>query len=124
MICGCSKPRDSCVELIALGRALPDTTLLLLARRRGRYIADAFAMRGGTDTLYGRYWGYSEQVDYLHFELCYYQTIEYCIRHGIARLDAGAQGKHKPNRGFIPVLTWSGAQAAGCHIWPRGGRFS
>jgi hypothetical protein len=100
-------PRFNLDFFIALGRAMPDATLLLLARRRGRYIAGAFAMRGA-DTLYGRHWGCSEQVNYLHFELCYYQTIEYCIRHGIARLDAGAQGEHKLNRGFVPVLTWSG----------------
>jgi len=89
-----------------LGTALSDATLLFLARQRGQYVAGAFAMRG-SDTLYGRHWGCRGWFRYLHFELCYYQTIEYCIREGLKRLDAGAQGEHKLSRGFLPVATWS-----------------
>lgn len=70
------------------------------------YIAGAFALRG-PDTLYGRHWGCSRFVRNLHFELCYYQTIDYAIRHGLQRVDAGAQGEHKIARGFNPVRTWS-----------------
>ena len=70
------------------------------------YVAGAFAMRGG-DTLYGRHWGCSEHFKQLHFELCYYQTIDYCIRENLVRLDAGAQGEHKISRGFEPIETWS-----------------
>ena len=85
-----------------LGERLPARTLLILASHRGEYVAGAFALIGG-DTLYGRHWGCSEYYAFLHFELCYYQTIEYCIRHGIGRVDAGVQGEHKLARGFEPV---------------------
>lgn len=60
----------------------------------------------GKDRLYGRYWGALEHNDYLHFELCYYQGIEYCIKQGLAFFDAGAQGEHKLKRGFAPVLRY------------------
>ncbi|PKF48684.1 hypothetical protein AT251_24310 [Enterovibrio nigricans] len=59
------------------------------------------------DTLYGRYWGCTHEYDNLHFELCYYQGIEYCIQHGLTRFDAGAQGEHKLLRGFEPIVTYS-----------------
>jgi len=80
--------------------------VLFMARLDGAYIAGAFALRGA-DALFGRHWGCSRFVRNLHFELCYYQTIDYCIRHGLARVDAGAQGEHKIARGFNPVKTWS-----------------
>ena len=89
-----------------LNERLPGAPMLLLASAGGEYFAGAFALVG-QDTLYGRHWGCSASRDNLHFELCYYQTIEYCIRHGLKRLDAGAQGEHKLARGFIPVSTWS-----------------
>lgn len=89
-----------------LGRALGRAVLLLLARRRGRYVAGAFCLRG-RDTLFGRYWGCSEELRYLHFETCYYQGIEYCIREGLARFEPGAQGEFKLLRGFEPVFTHS-----------------
>lgn len=89
-----------------LSRRLPRQTLLILARHNGGYVAGAFAMRD-QGTLYGRHWGCGRQYDFLHFELCYYQTIDYCIRNGLARLDAGVQGEHKLSRGFEPVVTWS-----------------
>ncbi|MCC7410730.1 MAG: N-acetyltransferase [Gammaproteobacteria bacterium] len=101
------EPRLTLAFFQALGRRLPAETLLFLARERGGdYVAGAFALRGA-DTLYGRHWGCSAQVPFLHFELCYYRTIEYCIEQGLARLDAGAQGEHKIARGFRPVRTWS-----------------
>ena len=90
----------------ALSSLMPDRTLLIMARYNNEYIAGALAMRG-EDTLYGRHWGCSSQYRFLHFELCYYQTIEYCIRHGLNKLDAGVQGEHKISRGFVPVTTWS-----------------
>ncbi|MDO6562578.1 GNAT family N-acetyltransferase [Amphritea sp. 1_MG-2023] len=61
----------------------------------------------GDDTLYGRYWGALAEYDSLHFETCYYQGIEYCIRHQLQRFDPGAQGEHKVQRGFEPIETWS-----------------
>jgi hypothetical protein len=85
---------------------MPEQTLLFMARYEGRYVAGAFALRG-TDTLYGRHWGCSEFHRHLHFEVCYYRTIDYCIHHGLKRLDAGAQGEHKLARGFRTVRTWS-----------------
>ena len=85
---------------------LPDTAVLLLASNKDNIVAGAFALRGG-DTLYGRHWGCAAQYDNLHFELCYYRTIEFCIEKKLRRLDAGAQGEHKIARGFVPVKTWS-----------------
>lgn len=84
----------------------PAIPVLFLARDGANYVAGAFALRGA-DTLFGRHWGCVRFVRNLHFELCYYQTIEYAIRHGLARVDAGAQGEHKIARGFNPVRTWS-----------------
>jgi len=85
---------------------MPGTVLVMLARRSRRPIAAAIFLRGA-DTLFGRYWGASESVECLHFELCYYQGIEYCIRHGLAAFDPGTQGEHKLARGFEPTLTTS-----------------
>jgi predicted N-acyltransferase len=78
----------------------------MLAHRSGRPVAAALFLRDA-DTLYVRYWGSSEIVDCLHFELCYYQGIEYCIRHGVAEFDPGTQGEHKLARGFEPTPTTS-----------------
>ena len=91
-------------------KQLSETTdtwpVLFMARIGAEYVAGAFALRGA-DTLFGRHWGCNRYVRNLHFELCYYQTIDYCIRHGLARVDAGAQGEHKIARGFNPIKTWS-----------------
>ena len=100
-------PRMTYDFFVSLSRVLPESTLLLLARRDGAYVAGAYAMLG-SDTLYGRHWGCSADYPYLHFELCYYQTIEYCIRNGLRTVDAGVQGEHKLSRGFEPEATWSG----------------
>ena len=89
-----------------LGAAMPERCLLILARREGRTIAGALNMIGG-DCLYGRYWGAIEHHAHLHFEVCYYQAIDYAIRHGLARVEAGAQGEHKLARGYLPVTTYS-----------------
>ena len=99
-------PRFTPAFFQSLARLMPDETLLIMAKHNNEYIAGAFAMCGG-DTLYGRHWGCSNRYRFLHFELCYYQTIEYCIRHGLKKLDAGVQGEHKISRGFVPVTTWS-----------------
>ncbi len=69
-------------------------------------VGAALYFRSG-DTLFGRYWGCRREYDCLHFEACYYQGIEFCIRHSLRRFDPGAQGEHKIQRGFTPVPTWS-----------------
>ncbi|MDA5193105.1 GNAT family N-acetyltransferase [Govanella unica] len=89
-----------------LGERLPDSVVLMLARRDGRYVAGALNLVGG-GILYGRYWGAIEEHPFLHFELCYYQAIDYAIRHGLARVEAGAQGEHKLARGYLPSQTYS-----------------
>ncbi len=89
-----------------LGERMADRLLLILALRDGRPIAGALNLIGA-DTLYGRYWGCSEDVPFLHFELCYYQAIDAAIARGLARVEAGAQGEHKLARGYVPVATWS-----------------
>jgi len=86
--------------------AQPDALVLILAERDGEPVAAALNMQGG-DTLYGRYWGALEFVAGLHFETCYLQSIDYCIRHGLARFEGGAQGEHKMARGLLPAPTWS-----------------
>ena len=96
------EPRLTLPFFRSLSRNLPHATLLFLARLKDEYIAGAFAMRNA-DTLYGRHWGSSDRYRFLHFELCYYQTIEYCIRHKLEVLDAGVQGEYKVHRGFLPA---------------------
>jgi len=89
-----------------LAQAMPRQLVLFLAQRDGRTIAGALCLRGA-DTLYGRYWGASEQLPGLHFETCYYQGIDYCLREGLTRFEPGAQGEHKLARGFLPALVRS-----------------
>ena len=89
-----------------LGAALGERVLLILAERDGVPIAGALNLIGA-DTLYGRYWGCTEDVPFLHFELCYYQAIDAAIARGLASVEAGAQGEHKLARGYAPVPTWS-----------------
>jgi predicted N-acyltransferase len=89
-----------------LGERLGDRLLLVFALRDGVPIAGALNLVGA-DTLYGRYWGATEEVPHLHFEICYYQAIEFAIAHGLRRVEAGAQGAHKLSRGYGPVPTWS-----------------
>ena len=90
-----------------LGRdGLRDRVVLVVARHQGRMVGAALNLRGA-DTLYGRQWGCLEEFKFLHFEACYYQAIEFAIRHGLARVEAGAQGIHKLHRGYEPVWTHS-----------------
>ena len=89
-----------------LGEALGDSCLMFLALRDGRPIAGALNLVG-QDSLYGRYWGASEEVPFLHFELSYYRAIEWAIQNGVATVQAGAQGEHKLARGYQPVRTYS-----------------
>ena len=89
-----------------LGERMADRVLLIFALRDGRPIAGALNLIGG-DTLYGRYWGCSEEVPFLHFEICYYQAIDAAITRGLSRVEAGAQGEHKLARGYEPVPTVS-----------------
>ncbi len=89
-----------------IGATMADKILLVMARREGNWVAGALNFIGH-DTLYGRYWGCTEDVPYLHFELCYYQAIDWAIRLGLTRVEAGAQGEHKLARGYLPVPTWS-----------------
>ena len=77
-----------------------------MAKRGGRYIAGAINFIG-SDTLYGRNWGCIEDHPFLHFEVCYYQAIDFAIARGLKRVEAGAQGEHKLARGYRPVTTYS-----------------
>jgi uncharacterized protein len=89
-----------------VGQNMADQTLLVMAKRNGRYIAGALNFIGG-DTLYGRNWGAIEHHPFLHFELCYYQAIEFAITKGLKVVEAGAQGAHKLARGYLPARTHS-----------------
>lgn len=89
-----------------LGRTLGDRLLLVLGYHDGRCVAGAIDFLGG-GVLYGRHWGCFESYDSLHFELCYYQGIEFAIERGLQRFEPGAQGEHKISRGFLPQFTWS-----------------
>ena len=89
-----------------VGETMRDRILLVMAKRNGRWIAGALNFIG-SDTLFGRHWGATEHHPFLHFELCYYQAIDYAIRHKLARVEAGAQGQHKITRGYLPTTTYS-----------------
>ncbi|MDB5467668.1 MAG: hypothetical protein JWQ46_2430 [Phenylobacterium sp.] len=89
-----------------LGERMADRVLLIMARRDERWIAGALNLIGD-DCLYGRNWGCLEEVPFLHFELCYYQAIEWAIGRGLARVEAGAQGEHKIARGYLPAPVYS-----------------
>lgn len=103
-----------------LGVSIPDNLLLIHAhlpavQGKPKHLASALFLRD-EDTLYGRYWGCYEEHEYLHFETCFYQGIDYAITHGLQRFDGGAQGEHKIQRGFAPVFTYS-------NHWLRDSRF-
>lgn len=91
---------------LRLGATMPENVLLVIAEREGRAIAASLVIHDA-DTLYGRYWGALEFVPCLHFEVAYYQPLEFCIEQGIATFEGGAQGEHKMARGFLPIRTWS-----------------
>jgi predicted N-acyltransferase len=94
---------------------MADRLLLIFALHNGEPIAGALNLIG-SDTLYGRYWGAVADVPHLHFELCYYQAIDHAIAHGLARVEAGAQGGHKLSRGYRPVPTYSAHYLADPHL--------
>ncbi|WP_374468196.1 GNAT family N-acetyltransferase [Phenylobacterium sp.] len=89
-----------------IGERMADRILLVMARRDARWIAGALNLIGD-DCLYGRNWGCIEDVPFLHFELCYYQAIEWAIGRGLPRVEAGAQGQHKIARGYLPKPVYS-----------------
>lgn len=89
-----------------IGERMADRIVLILARRGGDWIAGALNFQGG-EVLYGRQWGALEHIPFLHFELCYYQAIDWAIAHGLKRVEAGAQGEHKIFRGYLPSPVYS-----------------
>ena len=89
-----------------IGESMADDVLLIMARRNGRWIAGAINFIG-SDTLFGRNWGAIEHHPFLHFEVCYYQAIDFAIQRGLKTVEAGAQGEHKIARGYLPQTTYS-----------------
>jgi predicted N-acyltransferase len=89
-----------------VGERMRDRIVLVMAKRARRYIAGALNFIGA-DTIYGRYWGAVEHHPFLHFEVCYYQAIDYAIEHDLKVVEAGAQGAHKLARGYRPIPTYS-----------------
>jgi predicted N-acyltransferase len=89
-----------------IGETMADKVVLIMAKRAGRFIAGAINFIG-SDTLFGRHWGAVEHHPFLHFELCYYQAIDFAIDRKLKRVEAGAQGEHKLTRGYLPVTTHS-----------------
>jgi uncharacterized protein len=89
-----------------VGESMPKDVLLVMARRNGRWIAGAINFIG-SDTLFGRNWGAIEHHPFLHFEVCYYQAIDFAISRGLKTVEAGAQGEHKIARGYLPQTTFS-----------------
>ncbi len=89
-----------------IGETMPENVLLIMCKRAGRYVAGAINFIG-EECLYGRNWGCLEDHPFLHFEVCYYQAIEYAISRGLKRVEAGAQGPHKLARGYLPTQTYS-----------------
>lgn len=90
----------------AIGRTFADRVLLVMARRNGQYIGGAINFIG-RQTVFGRHWGAIEEHPFLHFEVCYYQAIDFAIARGLKRVEAGAQGEHKLARGYQPAPTHS-----------------
>ena len=89
-----------------ISRTMGDQLVLVFAYLEDQPVAGAIMLRS-SDALYGRHWGCIEDHHSLHFETCYYQGIDYCIRHGLRLFDPGVQGEHKISRGFLPTYTWS-----------------
>ncbi len=89
-----------------LSERLGDRVVLMLAEDGGKPVAGALNLLG-SDTLFGRNWGCIGDYPFLHFELCYYRAIDFAIEHGLARVEAGAQGEHKIQRGYLPSPTYS-----------------
>lgn len=89
-----------------IAKSMPENILLVMAKKADRYIAGALSFKDQKN-LYGRYWGCMQDFQFLHFETCYYQGIEFCIKNKLQGFDSGAQGEHKIQRGFEPIKTWS-----------------
>ncbi len=89
-----------------IGERMPEKIVLVMAHRDGKYVAGALNLLG-KETIYGRNWGSYGDYKFLHFECCYYRAIEFAIAHGLKRVEAGAQGPHKLQRGYLPVPTYS-----------------
>jgi len=89
-----------------IGKRIPDRVLLVMAKKQNRYVAGALNLIG-SDTLYGRNWGCLGDFPFLHFEACYYRAIDFAIERGLKRVEAGAQGQHKIQRGYLPCHTYS-----------------
>jgi predicted N-acyltransferase len=89
-----------------IGESMAKDVVLVMARRDGRWIAGAINFIG-SDTLFGRHWGAVEHHPFLHFEVCYYQAIDFAIARGLKVVEAGAQGEHKLARGYLPQTTHS-----------------
>ncbi|MBS0530594.1 MAG: N-acetyltransferase [Proteobacteria bacterium] len=89
-----------------IGESMSRDIALIMAKREGRWIAGAINFIG-SDTLFGRHWGAIEHHPFLHFEVCYYQAIDFAIRHRLKTVEAGAQGEHKVARGYRPQTTYS-----------------
>ncbi len=89
-----------------LAKTIDKQVVVFIARQEGNIVAASICFRSD-DTLYGRYWGCLQNFDCLHFELCFYRGIEYCIEHKLQCFEPGAQGEHKITRGFLPQETWS-----------------
>jgi len=89
-----------------LGEVMADKVALVMGCLDGRWVCGALNLIG-TDTLYGRNWGTVVEVPFLHFEACYYRAIEFAISRGLTKVEAGAQGEHKIQRGYVPTRTYS-----------------
>jgi predicted N-acyltransferase len=89
-----------------LGASMADKVVLIMATRHGRFVAGALNLLG-RDAIYGRNWGCEGDFPFLHFECCYYRAIDFAIAHGLKRVEAGAQGPHKIQRGYLPTPTYS-----------------
>jgi predicted N-acyltransferase len=89
-----------------LAERMPENVVMVFARHGRDYVGGAFNFLG-QDALYGRYWGGRQDIHSLHFEVCYYSAIEFCIARGLKRFEGGAGGEHKLARGFVPVTTYS-----------------
>jgi len=89
-----------------LGERMGDQVVLIIVEDAGNLVAGALNLKSD-DTLYGRNWGCLENYKFLHFEACYYKAIDYAIEHGLMRVEAGAQGPHKIQRGYLPSPTYS-----------------
>lgn len=100
----------------ALKESLAPLTLVFFAYKNNQIVASSLCFERGKH-LYGRYWGATDDIDSLHFELCYHQPIEYCIQHGLTKFEAGAQGEHKLKRGLLAtsVYSWHWLEHPGLH---------